>query len=83
MCILFSLLVVATNLAIQGQTGSFRTWDPRRPVYDELSYSVHPPPPPTRCHPNHGEEINQSGASLYASGNTGDPACRRVESQSR
>ena len=41
---------------------TYRTLDPRRPVYDELS--IHPPP--RRVAPVPGEEVNQSGASLYA-----------------
>lgn len=40
---------------------SYRTLDPRRPVYDELA--IHPPP---RRLPVPGEEVSQSGASLYA-----------------
>ena len=41
---------------------AYRTLDPRRPVYDELS--IHPPPRRNVAVP--GEEVNQSGASLYA-----------------
>lgn len=41
---------------------AYRTLDPRRPVYDELS--IHPPPRRNVGVP--GEEVNQSGASLYA-----------------
>lgn len=41
---------------------AYRTLDPRRPVYDELS--IHPPPRRNIAVP--GEEVNQSGASLYA-----------------
>ena len=43
---------------------AYRTLDPRRPVYDELS--IHPPP---RRMAGAGEEVNQSGASLYAGKN--------------
>lgn len=48
---------------------AYRTLDPRRPVYDELS--IHPPPRRMAGAP--GEEVNQSGASLYTGKNNPHP----------